>query len=122
MTIEEFHNSRKPFYIDPDTLDVKFPTQKHMATSHAVWFTELGYPYVHTVRGYYKEGKEEGEESYVMLYWNDFEVPNIVIQSFPYLFEYFPKIKWIGLGCHKGKPGEVWPPKFKIYKNDAGSI
>lgn len=111
MTLEEFHKLRKPFYIDPETLDVKFPAQKHMDTNHAIWFTEMGYPYVHTVRGYYMETEED---CFIMLYWNDFEVPNIVIQAFPYLFEYFPKIKWIGLGCHIGEPGEIWKPKYKI--------
>lgn len=51
-----------------------------------------------------------------MLYWNDFEIPNITTAVFSYLFEYFPQIKWIGLGCHKGKVGEIWMPKLKIYK------
>lgn len=111
MTEEEFHASRKPFYIDSETLDVKFPSQKYMRTSHAVWFTELGYPYVHTVRGYYVENEQD---CFVMIYWNDFEIPNINMQAIPYLFEYFPKCKWIGLGCNKGPIGEMWTPKLKI--------
>lgn len=46
MTELEFHNIRKPFYLDVETLLVKFPTSKHMNTSHAQWFSDIGYPYV----------------------------------------------------------------------------
>lgn len=53
MTEREFHLARKPFYIDTDTLLVKFPTQKHMDVSHAKWLSEIGYPFSHTIRGYY---------------------------------------------------------------------
>lgn len=53
MTEQEFHAIRKPLYLDSETLLVKFPTSKHMNTSHAQWFSEIGYPFVHTVRGYY---------------------------------------------------------------------
>lgn len=109
--VKEFHNKRKPFYIDPDTSLIKFPTQRHMNVSHAEWFTDMGYPYMHVVRGYYM--KTEDDE-YIMMYWNDFEIPNVVVSLFAYLFEFFPTLKWIGLGCNKGKPGEIWTPKMKI--------
>lgn len=108
MTEHEFHCIRKPFYLDNETLLVKYPTSKHMDCSHAKWFSEVGQPYVHTVRGYYME------DDHIMLYWNDFEVPNINASVLPYLFDYFPTIKWIGLGCNKGKIGEQWKPKFTI--------
>lgn len=115
MTEQEFHNIRKPFYLDVETLLVKFPTSKHMNVSHAQWFSEIGYPYVHTVRGYYM--KTESDE-YIMLYWNDYEVPNVNASLFSYLFDYFPTIKWIGLGCNKGTVGEIWEPKYKIIRHD----
>lgn len=115
MTIEEFHNNRKPFYIDLETLLVKFPDARHSNMSHAQWFADFNIPWVHMVRGYYMENIEE---PYIMLYWGDFEIPNIVASIFPYLFEHFPKIKWIGLGCNKGKEGEIWPPKLKVIKGD----
>lgn len=35
MTLEEFHKNRKPLYIHPETLLVKFPSAKHMNSSHA---------------------------------------------------------------------------------------
>lgn len=113
MTEQQFHTIRKPLYLDPETLLVKFPTSKHMNSSHAEWFSDYGIPFMHTVRGYYIKNEED---EYLMLYWNDFEIPNITTAVFSYLFEYFPQIKWIGLGCHKGKVGEIWMPKLKIYK------
>lgn len=116
MTLEEFHNNRKPFYLDPDTLLVKFPNQKHMNCSHAEWFSDMGYTFVHIVRGYY--WKDEHDE-YLMLYWNDFEIPNINASIYSYLFDYFPNIKWIGLGCHKGIIGDIWKPKLKITRINA---
>ena len=111
MNLEEFHKKRKPFFIHSDTLLVIFPNQKHMDVSHAQWFTDMGYSYVHTIRGYY--WKDEDDE-YIMIYWNDFEIPNVNASIFAYLFDYFPNIKWIGLGCHKGIDGEVWKPKLRI--------
>lgn len=112
MTESDFHKLRKPFYLDDNTLLIKFPTSKHMNTSHAEWFSQEGISYLYTIRGYYIEN------SYVMLYTNDFEIPNIAAQVLIYLFEYFPTIKWIGLGCNKGNIGEVWKPKLKIYRDD----
>lgn len=109
MTVQAFHSSRKPFYIDENTLLVKFPTASHMNTSHAEWFNKDGIPFIHTVRGYYKE-------DYIMLYTNDFDIPNVSVQLLVYLFEYFPKINWIGLGCHKSTPGEIWKPKLAVYR------
>lgn len=83
MNLEEFHRIRKPFFIHPDTLLVIFPAQKHMNVSHAQWFTEMSYVYVHTIRGYY--WKDE-EDEYIMMYWNDFEIPNVNASIFAYLF------------------------------------
>lgn len=39
MTEQQFHTIRKPLYLDPETLLVKFPTSKHMNSSHAEWFS-----------------------------------------------------------------------------------
>lgn len=111
MTVEEFHELRKPFIVEPDSMLVKFPTTKHMNKSHAEWFTDVGYTWIHTLRGYYMKTEED---EFIMLYWNDFEVPNVVASLYSYLFEFFPTIKWVGLGCHKGKIGEIWKPKYKI--------
>ena len=115
MTVEEFHQTRIPFYLDNDTLLIKVPSKnKHLNGSHAEWFNEIDYPYLHTVRGYlYKDCKEP----HIMIYWNDFEIPNVNVNIFIYLFEYFPEAQWIGVGCNKGKPGEEWTPKLKVTRN-----
>ena len=115
MTEQEFNEKRTPIYLDIDTLIIKTANNKYSNTSHAKWFSDMGIPFVHTVRGYYME---EEDEKYLMLYWNDFEVPNINVSLFSYLFEYFPEMKWIGLGCNIGKVGEVWKPKYKIYRGE----
>lgn len=115
MTEQEFLIKRKPFYIDSDTVLVKFPTSRHMDVSHAQWFTEVGYPYCHVIRGYLMD---DIEHPYVMLYWNDYEIPNIATSAFIYLFEYFPQIEYIGLGCHKGQVGEVWKPKLIVKREN----
>ena len=111
MTLEEFNFIRKPFYIEPDSMLVRFPTQKHMNCSHADWFNDVGYVWLHTIRGYYLHTEED---EFIMIYWNDFEIPNVNASFFVFLFEYFPNIKWIGLGCNKGEIGEIWEPKLKI--------
>jgi len=86
-----------------------------MNCSHAEWFTDLGYPYMHTIRGYYWKGENE---EFIMLYNNNYSIPNLSINVFTYLFEYFPTIQWIGVGCHKGKPGEIWKPQIKVYNEE----
>lgn len=111
MTEQEFHQARTLLYIDTDTLNIKVAKGQYANCSHAEWFNKIDYPFVHTVRGYYM--KTEDDE-YIMLYWNDFEVPNINASLIPYIFSYFPTLKWIGLGCHIGKVGEIWKPKYKI--------
>lgn len=113
----DFHKLRKPFYLDNDTLLVRTPSAKHMNTSHAEWFSSEGIPYLHTVRGYYIPSYD-GSEEYLMIYSNDFEIPNIICNIFIYLFDYFPNVKWIGVGCNKGKIGEIWSPKLKIYRDN----
>lgn len=112
--LEKFLNNRKPFYIDSETCLVKFPAQKHMNVSHAKWFNEMGIVYLHTLRGYYMN--IEGQDPYIMIYSNDFDIPNLVTNLFSYLFEYFPEITWIGVGCIKGEVGDVWKPRLKITK------
>lgn len=114
----QFHVLRKPFYLDNDTLLVRTPSAKHMDTSHAEWFSSEGIPYLHTIRGYYMPSYD-GSDEYIMLYSNDFEIPNIVCNIFIYLFDYFPNVKRIGVGCNKGKIGEFWTPKLKIYRENA---
>lgn len=97
------------FYLNEKLL-VRFPTSKHYGTSHAKWFSDEGITFLHTIRGYLIE------DEYIMIYSNDFEIPDMNVKIISYLFEFFPTIKWIGLGCEKGKIGEVWQPKLKVTK------
>lgn len=116
MTIEEFHTKRKPFYIEGDSLLIQYPSNKHMNASHADWFTDYKWSWCHAIRGYIWESEEE---TFAMIYWNDFEIPNVSCVVINYIFEMLPNVKWIGLGCHKGQPGEIWEPKLKVYRNDS---
>lgn len=113
MTLEEFHEIRKPLYIDSDTVLVKFPTSRHMNVSHAEWFTDFNIPWLHTIRGYLWE-TENHENDFITLYVNNYAIPNISCTALLYLFEHFPHIKHIGLGCHIGSVGEVWEPQLKV--------
>ena len=115
MTVGEFNTIRRPFYFDMDTMLVKFPDARHANMSHAEWFADYGLPWAHMVRGYY--WKHNGEE-FVMIYWNDFEIPNVTAIIFCYIFEHFTNIKWIGIGCEKGKLGEIWQPKLKVFRSN----
>ena len=120
MSEEEFHKKRKPFYLESDTLLVKFPTSKHMDCSHAKWFSDHDIPFLGTMRGYYREGdKDKKEESFIMIYINDFEVPSQMATGvLNYLFEYFPSISFIGLGAIRGERGDLWKPRLVIHRND----
>jgi hypothetical protein len=116
MTVEEFHQHRRPFYIDLNTGLVKFPSSKHMDTSHAEWFTDMGYQWCSVVRGYFWE-TENNVDDHVCIYTNNFNIPGVNIDILTYIFEHFLTVKWIGLGCYIGKPGEKWEPQLKVYKN-----
>lgn len=108
MTELEFHISRVPLYLDSTTSLVVFPDEEHMNSSHTDWFSDIGIPI--TVRGYYYTTKNFGE--YIMLYCNDFEIPDIDIKVITSIFNFFPNLQWVG--CHKG---EIWEPKLLVTKN-----
>lgn len=116
----EFEEKRMPLYIDNSTLSIVFAPVKYSNTSHALWFNDYHYPFPNTLRGYYwgrsnkNMDKPKEEEEFVMLYWNNFDIPNITICILSYIFAYFPEIDWIGLGCHQGKDGERWKPQLKV--------
>lgn len=120
MTIETNYNEetkkflekRTPVYIDNDTaLAVIVNNTQLRNSTWAEIFSNLHYPWINTTRGYLMD-------DYLVLYVNDYEIPNFNIVLLPYLFTFFPKINWIGLGCIKGEPGELWKPKLVIRKNN----
>lgn len=108
MTVTEFHKKRKMFYINElGKLEIN-----HRNESHIEWFNSKNFsriPYETTIRGYFID-------NYMTIYVGDFETPDLNIKFLQYLFEKFPKVEWIGLGCNKGKVGEIWTPKLKISK------
>ena len=57
-------------------------------------------------------------DDHLILYVNDYEIPNVNVVLMQYLFTYFPDIKWIGLGCIKGEEGEEWKPRLVIRRNN----
>lgn len=113
MTLEEFYKTNKPFYIDPSTGTAHIPPAKYYNKSHAEWFTDMNYQWIGTVRGRFFS-TPDAENDHILLYVNNFNIPGTNIEIIVYLFEHFPTIKWIGLGCYKGELGEEWKPQLKI--------
>ena len=122
-TVEEkeevFHKNRKMFYLN-DYGVIKFIPSSNKKETHAKWFSDHDIPFLGTMRGYYKEGdKDKKEESFIMIYINDFEVPSqMATRVLDYLFEYFPAISFIGLGAIRGERGDLWKPRLVIRRND----
>lgn len=116
---ELFHRSRKMFYLN-DYGVIKFIPSSNKKETHAKWFSDHDIPFLGTMRGYYREGdKEKKEESFIMIYINDFEVPSQMATGvLNYLFEYFPSISFIGLGAIRGERGDLWKPRLVIRRND----
>jgi hypothetical protein len=52
-----------------------------------------------------------------MLYIGDYECPNCTLLVTSYIFSYFKDIKYIGFGCNKGNPGEIWPAKIVVARD-----
>lgn len=112
MTEQEFLQKRKPVYVDPDSgLATVVTTSNLRDKNFAEIFSNLKVYWLNTIRGYIWE-------DCLMLYINDYEIPNFAIGTAVYFFTFFPEISWIGLGCNKGKPGEVWSPKLIVKKSD----
>lgn len=115
MSLEEFYKTNKPFYIDRNTGLIKFPASKYYDKSHAEWFTDVGYQWHDVTRGRVFLNSDKGD--HILLYVNNFNIPAISIEILPYLFEHFPTVKWIGLGCYIGKKGDEWEPQITVYSN-----
>lgn len=112
MIKEEFLKARTPVYIDDNTGILLKVSQANLKDQpFTTIFYELKIPWLNTTRGYlYKD--------FLVLYVNDYEIPNLNMIINQYLFSHLKDIKWIGYGCYKSKPGEFWEPKLKVYRND----
>lgn len=112
MTENEFLEKRTPIYIDNETaLSVLVNNTDLKNKKFSEIFFKLHYPWLNTTRGYILN-------NHMMLYVNDYEIPNVNVVLFQYLFTYLPNIEWIGLGCIKGEKGELWKPRLVIRKDN----
>lgn len=112
MTEQEFLKYRTPIWLQGQDLHISRPTGTDVNDFHAYLSKKYGYDWMFAIRGYY------WPKSHVTLYIGDYETPNCTIMIAPYLFNYFPDIKYIGFGCNKGEIGEIWKPKICVYKDE----
>lgn len=122
MTEQEFLEKRIPIWLEGDDLHISMPSSSDKNDMHAFLSKKYNYNWMFAIRGYYWPG------SHVQLYLGDYECVNCTSLVFPYIFNYFPDISYIGNGCNKGKIGEIWEPKIIVIrdinylKNDIRSI
>ena len=111
MTEQEFLENREPFWLVGEELRITMPSPSDKKDVHSHLCKKYGYNWIHCLRGYWMPGE------FAMLYCGDYETPNVTVLVCQYLLNYFPDIKWIGLGCNKGKVGEIWPPKITVIRD-----
>lgn len=111
MTEKEFLEKRTPIWLEGEDLHISTPSNMDKNDMHVFLSKKYGYNWLFAIRGYYWPG------SHVILYIGDYETPNCTTLIAPYIFNYFPDIKYVGFGCDKGKIGEIWPPKIIIIRN-----
>lgn len=111
MTEKEFLEKRTPIWLEGEDLHISTPSSSDKNDFHAFLSKKYGYNWLFCLRGYYWPG------SHCCIYIGDYECPNCTTLVAPYLFNYFPDIKWIGFGLNKGKIGEIWKPKITIVKD-----
>ena len=107
--IEEFLEKRLPVWLHPETALLHIVSNQERNMNFQEIFMRLHIPWLFTTRGYIYE-------DHMILYINDYEIPNVNVSLLNYIFAYFPDIEWVGLGCNKGKQGEFWEPKLKVYR------
>jgi hypothetical protein len=113
---KNFLSERTPLYIDNETAQAVLVNNSTLKdATFAEIFSHLHYPWLFTTRGYIKD-------NHIILYINDYDIPNINVSLLQYLFTYFPNIDWIGLGCIKGDPGEWWKPRLVVRRNNSDLV
>ena len=111
MTEKEFLEKRTPIWLEGEDLHISTPSNMDKNDMHAFLSKKYNYNWMFCIRGYYLPG------SHVQLYIGEYETPNCTLLVTQYLFQYFPDIKYIGFGCHMGKPGEIWKPRIVVARN-----
>lgn len=109
--VQEFLEKRTPVWLHPETVLLHIVSSAERNMTFQEIFMKLHIPWLFTTRGYIYD-------NYMMLYINDYEIPNINVSLLNYIFAYFPNIKWIGLGCNKGEEGDFWEPKLKVFRGN----
>lgn len=113
---KNFLSERTPLYIDNETAQAVIVNNSTLKdATFAEIFSHLHYPWLFTTRGYIRD-------NHIILYVNDYDIPNINISLLQYLFTYFPSIDWVGLGCIKGNPGEWWKPRLVVRRNNSDLV
>ena len=113
---KNFLSERTPLYIDNETAQAVIVNNSTLKdATFAEIFSHLHYPWLFTTRGYIKD-------NHIILYVNDYDIPNINISLLQYLFTYFPSIDLVGLGCIKGNPGEWWKPRLVVRRNNSDLV
>lgn len=107
--VQEFLNNRTPLFIDENVKIVVIKGTKYNRPLIEI-LQDYGYSWLGINRGYHKD-------NHIMLYVNDFQIPNCNVILLQALFAYFPEVEWIGLGCLVGEPGEEWKPRLIVSKN-----
>ena len=106
---QNFLHERIPVWLHPETVLMHIVSNQDRDSTFQEIFMKLHIPWLFTTRGYIYE-------NHMILYVNDYEIPNVNVSLLNYVFAYFPEIEWIGLGCNKGEIGEFWEPKLKVYR------
>ena len=108
---KEFLNKRIPFFID-DNSSIVIPTSNLRHLKHVELCEKYNYSWHSNVRGYVNPDK------YAMIYIADYDLPNVSAWLLQYIFNRFPNIDWIGLGCIKGEIGEFWRPRMVVIRDN----
>lgn len=112
MTEQEFLNIRMPFWLEGDDLRIAMPSNvSDKNDTHAHLCKKFGYNFMYAIRGYWIP------KDHVTMYTANYAIPNMTVYVLNYIFEYFKDIKYIGLGCIIGEPGEIWKPQLVIPRN-----
>ena len=105
-----FLEGRIPFFLNDENA-VVVPTSNYHDQKHIDICDKYHYSWHSNVRGYVKP------DEYAMMYIADYDLPNVTAWLLQYIFNKFPDIKWIGLGCIKGEIGEYWRPRMVIVRD-----
>lgn len=108
---KEFLSNRIPFFLD-DESRINIINKNDANQKHSDICDKYHYNWHLHIRGYLSPNE------FVMLYIADYEIPNCTTWLIQYFFNKFPDIKWVGLGCIKGKIGEYWRPRMVVVRDN----